>query len=229
MIVVPFWGQFIIRGEFINIMETKNYYDILGVSVKASLDEITAAKNTLAKKYHPDANMKNGIDTTGQMQEILEAYSVLSDTTKRAEYDRSISGRKPVLQTYDLKNEAPQDTEDSGFVVYWKASGKLYDIIAESDELIRQKHAESRLAQLAMQALPYIILLREAQIPERYWLPDIMNWLLFTWFKNRNYTVAYLLSLYDEHTKKDMTMSAGLKLKSRSRKYEHSVKRLMKY
>ena len=52
-------------------METKNYYDILSVSVKASDDEITAAKNTLAKKYHPDANIKNGIDTTEQMQEIL--------------------------------------------------------------------------------------------------------------------------------------------------------------
>ena len=100
---------------------------------------------------------------------------------------------------------------------------------SESDELIRKKEAEGRLAQLAMQALPYIILLRQAQIPERYWLPDIMNWLLFTWFKNRNYTTSYLLSLYDEHTRKDMTMSAGLKLKSRSKKYEHSVKRLMKY
>ena len=66
-------------------METKNYYDILSVSVKASDDEITAAKNTLAKKYHPDANIKNGIDTTEQMQEILEAYAVLSDPVKRRE------------------------------------------------------------------------------------------------------------------------------------------------
>lgn len=210
-------------------MEIKNYYDILGVSVKSSDDEITAAKNTLAKKYHPDANIKNGIDTTEQMQEILEAYAILSDPVKRREYDRSISGRKPVMQTFDLKNEEGEETEDDGFVAYWKASGRLYDIIAESDELIRKKEAAGRLAQLAMQALPYIILLREAQIPERYWLPDIMNWLLFTWFKNRNYTVSYLLSLYDEHTRKDMTMSAGLKLKSRSKKYEHSVKRLMKY
>lgn len=210
-------------------MEIKNYYDILSVSVKESDDEITAAKNTLAKKYHPDANIKNGIDTTEQMQEILEAYAVLSDPVKRREYDRSISGRKPVMQTFDLKNEDADETEDTGFVAYWKASGRLYDIIAESDELIRKKEVEGRLAQLAMQALPYIILLREAQIPERYWLPDIMNWLLFTWFKNRNYTVSYLLSLYDEHTRKDMTMSAGLKLKSRSKKYEHSVKRLMKY
>lgn len=210
-------------------METKNYYDILGVSVKASVTEITSAKNALAKKYHPDANMRNGIDTTEQMQEILGAYAVLSDPVKRAEYDRDISGRKPVMQTYDLKNEEAETAEESGFVVYWKASGRLYDIIAESDTLIRQREAGSRLARLAMQALPYILVLREAEIPERYWLPDIMNWLLFAWYKNRNYTTSYLLTLYDEHTKKDMTMTAGLKLKNRSRKYEHSVKRLMKY
>ena len=211
-------------------MENKNYYDILGVSVKASADEITAAKNTLAKKYHPDANMRNGIDTTEQMQEILEAYAVLSDPVKRAEYDRDISGRKPVMQTFDLKNAGEEDSAgDSGFVVYWKASNELYDIIIESDQLIRQRDASSRMAQLAMQALPYILLLREAQIPERYWLPDTMNWLLFAWYKNRNYTIAYLLSLYDEHTKNDMTMMAGIKLKNRSIKYEHSVKRLMKY
>lgn len=45
-------------------MESINYYEILGVSQKASQDEIAAAKNLLAKQYHPDVNMKNGIDTT---------------------------------------------------------------------------------------------------------------------------------------------------------------------
>ena len=52
-------------------MESKNYYDILEVSVKASAQEITLAKNKLAKRYHPDVNMRNGIDTTDKMHEIL--------------------------------------------------------------------------------------------------------------------------------------------------------------
>ena len=86
-------------------MENKNYYDILGVSVKATLDEITAAKNLLAKRYHPDVNMKLGVDTTEQMQEILEAYRILSDPKKRSEYDREITGRTAVMQTFDLRNE----------------------------------------------------------------------------------------------------------------------------
>ena len=50
-------------------MESKNYYDILEVSVKASAQEIALAKNKLAKRYHPDVNMRNGIDTTDKMQE----------------------------------------------------------------------------------------------------------------------------------------------------------------
>ena len=74
-------------------MAKKNYYKILGVSRTASPEEISAAKNRLAKKYHPDANMKDGIDTTKKMQRILEAYRILSDPKKRASYDRKVFGK----------------------------------------------------------------------------------------------------------------------------------------
>ena len=126
-------------------MEDKNYYDILGVSVKATTEEITAAKNALAKQFHPDANLKNGIDTTQKMQEILEAYHVLSDTAKRAEYDRKITGRRSVMQTYDLRSFDGEEDKQTGFVVYWKSANDLYDIIAESDILFKEKHRSSRL------------------------------------------------------------------------------------
>ena len=64
-------------------MKSPTYYDILGVSRDATLEEITAAKNALAKVYHPDANVHKDIDTTAFMQEILEAYHVLSDEKRR--------------------------------------------------------------------------------------------------------------------------------------------------
>lgn len=213
-------------------MNEKNYYEILGVSVKASSEEISSAKNTLAKKYHPDANMRLGIDTTRQMQDVLEAYATLSDARKRAEYDRSLRGdrRSSKMQTFDLyKTAREQDQEESGFIVYWRASGALYDIIAESETLFRRKNVSSKITKLALQAIPHILLLREADIPERYWHPDIMNWLLFTWYQNRNYPVRHLITLYEEHLKKDLSKLSELKLRNQAARYEHSVKRLMKY
>ena len=71
-------------------MSSRTYYDILGVSRDATLEEITSAKNALAKVYHPDANMHKDIDTTAFMQEILEAYRVLSNPAKRKAYNLSL-------------------------------------------------------------------------------------------------------------------------------------------
>ena len=156
-------------------MKSKNYYDILGVSVKASAEEITSAKNELAKRYHPDANMKNGVDTTSRMQEILEAYKVLSDPARRKAYDRSLTGRKAVMRTFDLFDIEEESNGDTGFVVYWKAANTLYDIVLESEPLFHKREAKGRLTALAIRALRPIITLREAQIPERYWHPDIMK------------------------------------------------------
>ena len=71
-------------------MKSHTYYDVLGVSRDATLEEITTAKNALAKVYHPDANVHKDIDTTEQMQSILEAYRVLSDPDKRKAYNREM-------------------------------------------------------------------------------------------------------------------------------------------
>ena len=210
-------------------MKSKNYYDILGVSVKASAEEITSAKNELAKRYHPDANMKNGVDTTSRMQEILEAYKVLSDPARRKAYDRSLTGRKAVMRTFDLFDIEEESSGDTGFVVYWKAANTLYDIVLESEPLFHKREAKGRLTALAIRALRPNITLREAQIPERYWHPDIMNWLLFTSYQNPNYTVTYLLALYDTHIRSSRSMVEKLKAQNAAARYEHTVRKLLKY
>lgn len=61
----------------------KDYYSILGVTKSASDDDIKKAFRKLAHKYHPDK--KDGDET--RFKEISEAYAVLSDKKKRAEYD----------------------------------------------------------------------------------------------------------------------------------------------
>lgn len=61
----------------------KDYYDILGVGRDASADDIKKAFRKLAHKYHPD----KGTGNEEKFKEASEAYAVLSDQKKRAEYD----------------------------------------------------------------------------------------------------------------------------------------------
>src|SRR3954471_15453014 len=61
----------------------KDYYQILGVERTASEEDVKGAFRKLAHKYHPD---KKGGDEV-KFKEVSEAYAVLSDKKKRAEYD----------------------------------------------------------------------------------------------------------------------------------------------
>ncbi|XP_026283350.1 protein tumorous imaginal discs, mitochondrial isoform X1 [Frankliniella occidentalis] len=67
-------------------LSRKDYYDVLGVNKKADSKEIKKAYYQLAKKYHPDTN-KDDPNASKKFQEVSEAYEVLSDDTKRREYD----------------------------------------------------------------------------------------------------------------------------------------------
>ena len=66
--------------------QSKDFYNVLGVSSTASQDEIKKSYRKLAKKYHPDANSSDA-KAAERFKEISEANNVLGDPEKRKQYD----------------------------------------------------------------------------------------------------------------------------------------------
>lgn len=77
-------------------MEFKDYYDILGVSPDDDKKAIKTAYRRLARKYHPDVSKEH--DSEKQFKDVSEAYEVLGNDEKRAEYDQ--------LRKYGRKGES---------------------------------------------------------------------------------------------------------------------------
>ncbi|MFX1329359.1 MAG: DnaJ domain-containing protein, partial [Promethearchaeota archaeon] len=65
----------------------RDYYEVLGVSKDANLNDIKLAYRRLARKLHPDLN-KTDPQAKEKFIELQEAYEVLSDVQKRQNYDR---------------------------------------------------------------------------------------------------------------------------------------------
>jgi molecular chaperone DnaJ len=67
-------------------LSKRDYYEVLGVDKDASKEEIKKAYRKLARKYHPDVNKESGAED--KFKEVKEAYEVLRDEQKRAQYDQ---------------------------------------------------------------------------------------------------------------------------------------------
>lgn len=94
-----------------------NYYKILNISTSANDKEIKKAYRLLAKKYHPDMYQGDKSIAEDKMQEINEAYDVLSDSDKRVKYDKSIGLYKEV-DSKEYSNVEPHDFNKNSTTKY---------------------------------------------------------------------------------------------------------------
>jgi len=114
---------------------SKNYYQVLGVENNASKGDIKKAFRRLAHQYHPDK--KSGNET--KFKEVNEAYNVLSDDKKRAEYDAygrvfSGAGSDPSTQGFDFSQFTGQGFSGTAFDL-----GDIFGDFFSGARSVRQK------------------------------------------------------------------------------------------
>lgn len=79
-------GAFVVSSRGASMSEKRDYYEILDVPRDATDKDLKNSFRRLARKYHPDRSTEE--DAESKFKEIQEAYAVLSDPQKRAQYDR---------------------------------------------------------------------------------------------------------------------------------------------
>jgi curved DNA-binding protein CbpA len=90
----------------------KDYYATLGVLPSAEDIVVRAAYKALAQRYHPDRNPGVIAEATRRMAEINEAFEILSDATKRKEYDAQRNSKQQSADAYFEESEEQSSFAD---------------------------------------------------------------------------------------------------------------------
>ena len=219
-------------------MKDCTYYDLLGVPMDATDEQIVAAKNFLAKKFHPDANMDSNFDTNTYIQNVLNAYRILIDPKKRRVYDRRISN--PVRRERPRRQSQPAENVElsPNFAPYWEAANKLNELTAVSAALLKQKRwgkqglpeeTRQELENLASEADVHIRVLESGNIPREYWFSHAMNWILFQWSQHRDMSYDMLFSMYDNYLEQHKSGLDKKKIQVKRSTFFSTLDKLMGY
>ena len=108
-------------------MALESHYDVLGVVRSADGEIIRAAYRVLAKRYHPDVAVGVKDKAAARFCRIHEAYEVLSDARRRAEYDAQLDAVARELQTAAVSPMPNPGTAAAS--IYWRGVGYLLIIL----------------------------------------------------------------------------------------------------
>lgn len=127
--------------------DKRDYYDILGLNKNASADDIKSAYKRLAKEHHPDVSKDP--KAKEKFQEILEAYNVLSDEQKRANYDQfghAAEGFSGYRSGFEGFSGAGMDFDFSNLFENFsgfEGFGSFSDLFGGQRTRTRQRHGEN--------------------------------------------------------------------------------------
>ena len=124
-----------IRREGLNVSEGKDYYEILGVDRDADQRTIKRAFLKKARKVHPDVS--DDPEAESKFKELNEAYSVLSDEQKRANYDRfgtadGPMGRVTLTLATSLVGRDWTTSSRPSLAVAWEARHAVVHVVARA-------------------------------------------------------------------------------------------------
>lgn len=226
-------------------MKECTYYDLLGVPMDATDEEIISAKNFLVKKLHPDANIDSSYDTTNYIQNVLYAYRILSSPDQRRIYDRRI--RNPIRREPSGGHSGNAEYKgplSPNFAPYWEAANKLNELVASGFQLLNDKsgkktvlqklsgkkkpkeeHTE-QLTELAKEAEIHVKVLESSGIPKKYWCSHAMNWMLFQWSQNREFAYAMLCVMYDNYLDDRKTAAEKKQIQSETALFLNTLDRI---
>ncbi len=122
----------------------KNYYKTLGVSITANVKEIQKEYRTLARKYHPDVN--SGDPKFDKIfADINEAYEILKDDKKRAEYDKSLNKTNTQeKKTNDKKSYKPPESKDFDFSTVNNSFESFFGFNAKTGEVTNEEKLKKK-------------------------------------------------------------------------------------
>ena len=131
----------------------KKYYEILEVNPKASQEIIEKAYKVLAKKYHPDLQEEQHKELAKQkMQEINEAYEILSDANKSAQYDQQLANeeQRELQRKIEEQNKVYEQSQNiqqnqmQQDAYYQEQLRKEYERVAREQQRMQQKINEQQ-------------------------------------------------------------------------------------